>query len=80
MTGEMNDSAPERMRNQTHLTKKFHVQADSPHEQVDIAQALARHVGGERLAIPNSFHHTIPATIVSIQKAYHLNIYKGLLT
>lgn len=42
------------------LTEQLHVQTNGPHEEVDIVQALAGHVGRERLAVANGFHHAIP--------------------
>lgn len=42
------------------LTKKLHVQSDSTHEQIDVAQALASHISRESLAVTNGLHNAIP--------------------
>lgn len=42
------------------LTEELNVQPDSPHEEIDIAQSLTRHIGRKSLAVGNGLHHTVP--------------------
>lgn len=44
---------------QSFSTEKLDIQTNSPHEQVDIAEALPAHILRQGLADGNSLHHTL---------------------
>ena len=54
------------------LTQELYIQTNSPHEQVDIAQPLAGHIGRQGLAVAHGLHDTVPESKLVSKMAIYL--------
>ena len=56
-------------------SEELHVEANSPHEQVNIAEPLACHVRRQSLTLHNGFHNAIPTRISQCIIIIHVTKY-----